>query len=186
MKRKTILLDVDGVLADFVAGFLALLESELGIKATREQVAHFDIGASLGLSREHSSQVKRALGSRVGFARELDIYPGAVEGVRLLEPIADVYIVTSPWNSNPTWMHDREHWLEKHFGIPHSRVIHTSAKYRVSGDVLVDDKTDTLGKWRDVQGGLPVQWETPHNRLDRWMGISTNNWFELRELVERL
>jgi 5'(3')-deoxyribonucleotidase len=185
--RPRVLLDCDGVLADFVGGYLGLLEDQLGIKATPEQITHFDIGASLGLSADQSSHMKRSIGACDGFARHLAVCPGAVFGVRALEEVADVYIPTSPRNSNPTWAHDREHWLHANFGIKSNRVTHTSAKYLMRGDFFVDDKTSALAPWRDENQphGLPVQWETPHNRLDGWLGVSTNNWAELRELVER-
>jgi 5'(3')-deoxyribonucleotidase len=188
MTRIRVLLDCDGVLADFVGGYLGLLEDQLGIKATPEQITHFDIGASLGLSKEHSAKMKRAVGSCDGFARCLAVCPGAVFGVRAIEEVADVYIVTSPFGSNPTWAHDREHWLHANFGIKSNRVVHTSAKYLVRGDFLVDDKTDALPKWMDNnpdRRGHAVQWETPHNRLDGWLGVSTNNWAELLERVQR-
>lgn len=182
--KPRVLLDVDGVLADFVGSYLDLLASELGILASREQVIAFDIGASLGLTREQSSQMKRALGNKAQFARWLEVYPGAVEGVARLQDVADVYIVTSPWNSNPTWTFDREQWLREHFNIHHSRVVHTSAKHLCRGDFLVDDKTDTLRSWvRENPYGIAVQWKTPHNRQDGWLSRATDSWGELVAFV---
>lgn len=188
--RPIALIDVDGVLADFVGGYLGLLADVLGIAATREQITAFDIGASIGLTKAQSAEMKRAIGSCAGLARSLAVYPDAVFGMREIEKAADVYIVTSPWNSNPTWTHDREHWLRANFDIPHSRVIHTSAKHLVRGDFLIDDKTEVLPKWMayggDRRRGVAVQWETPHNRLDGWMGPSTNRWGELAEMIARV
>lgn len=182
--RPRVLLDVDGVLADFVGAYLDILSTEIGVFAKRELITEFDIGKSLGLSRDESARVKRAIGNREQLARKLDVYPGAIEGVARLAEIADVYIVTSPWNSNPTWCHDREHWLREHFGIPHSRVVHTSAKYLCRGDFLVDDKTDTLGKWQAENPlGTAVQWKTPHNRRDEWTGYASDAWDDLIALV---
>lgn len=183
--KPVVFLDVDGVLADFVGGYLKLLEEHTGIKATHEQITHFDIGKSLNLTDEQSSRMKRAIGDAHAFARALDVYPGAIEGVRMLERVADVHIATSPWNSNPTWTHDREWWLKKHFDISHSRVTHTSAKHLLRGDFLVDDKTDTLRKFLSVAGKGAVQWQTPHNMQDGWLGPATNRWHELVEYVAR-
>lgn len=61
-KRQRVLLDVDGVLADFVGGYLKLLKHYTGIDATPEQIDQFDIGAALGLTAEQSSRMKRAIG----------------------------------------------------------------------------------------------------------------------------
>jgi 5'(3')-deoxyribonucleotidase len=183
--KPIVFLDVDGVLADFVGGYLKLLAEHTGLIVDREAIDQFDIGAALGLTGEQSSRMKRAIGSAPGFARELGIYPGAVEGVRLLEQVADVYIATSPWNSNPTWTHDREWWLKEHFGIPHAKVTHTSQKHLLRGDFLIDDKTETLMKFIAVNKSGAIQWETPHNRRDGWLGPSTSNWYELAERVVR-
>lgn len=181
-----VLLDVDGVLADFVGGYLQLLEHHTGLVAMREHITAFDIGASLGLTREQSSRMKRAIGDTPAFARHLDVYAGAAEGFRELAQVADVWIVTSPWNSNPTWTHDREAWLQRHFGIPHSRVIHTSAKHICRGDFLVDDKTETLHAWQaEHPQGRAVQWITPHNRRDGWTGVATDSWSELVGMVRK-
>lgn len=182
---RTVLLDVDGVLADFVGGYFRLLEEHTGIVARREQITQFDMGASLGLTPEQASKMKRAIGDAHQFARTLDVYPGAVDGVRRLQEIADVWIVTSPWNSNPTWTHDREWWLKKHFDIPHARVTHTSAKHMVRGDFLVDDKTDTLVKWREANPmANAVLWAGTWNEHDAWAGVRTDDWARLVSLVE--
>jgi 5'(3')-deoxyribonucleotidase len=180
-----VLLDVDGVLANFVSAYLVLVRDVTGRDYKPADVTQFDIGASLGLSAGESSECKRRIADTPGLARCLNVYPGAVEGVSRLQSIADVYIVTSPWNSHPTWTHDREHWLKKHFDIPHSRVIHTSAKHVCRGDVFVDDKVSAVAKWRDAHpDGLPVVWSTPHNRRDLWDGQCTSDWNFLCELVE--
>lgn len=70
------------------------------------------------------------------------------------------------------------------FDIPHERVIACSAKHLIAGDVLIDDKTATLDRWAEafIDGEtLAVQWETPHNRLDNWPGVSTNSWAQIVE-----
>jgi hypothetical protein len=103
------------------------------------------------------------------------------------EELGEIYIVTSPWNSNPTWTHDREEWLYRNFGIPYNRVIHTSAKYLVRGDVFIDDKASAVAKWRDAHpSGLPVLWSNLHNRTELWDGQCTGDWSFLCELVEGL
>lgn len=186
MTRPRVLLDCDGVLSRFMDGALALINDLLGTGYVIDDVTEFDFSRALGLRPDVAAAVKRRIGQAPGFAAELEIYPGAVDGVRRLREVAEVYIVTSPWNSNPTWCHDREWWLDKHFGIKHAHVLHTSAKHLVRGDVFVDDKTSSCEAWRDAwPGGIAVQWRTPHNRRDAWLGISTGNWDELIGIVER-
>lgn len=184
MSKPTILLDVDGVLADFVSAFLDVVREQLGRSYQPEDVTSFGIANSLRLSKEDFDRCALIVGEP-GFCAGLGIYPGAIEGVAHLRSIAEVYIVTSPWNSNPTWTHDREAWLERHFGIPHSRVIHTSAKHLVRGDFLIDDKTETLQRWSVAnRDGLAVQWATPHNRTDGWTGLVADTWSGLFEILD--
>lgn len=190
--KKRILLDVDGVLADFTSGVLNVINAHFDTAHKPEHVTRFDIAASLGLSPEQASWFKREIGSHAQFARKLEPYPGAVEGYARLAAVADVFIVTSPWNSNPTWTHDREWWLKKHFAIPHSRVVHTSAKFLCAGDHLVDDKTEACVAWTDAHDcvigeghasarrtGYALRWSTLHNRLDEYDGETVHSWDEL-------
>lgn len=187
MTRPIVLLDCDGVLADFVGDLLPIIHSVTGIRATREQITHFDFSASLGLSPAQSADVKRAIGGAVRFARFLEPCPGAIEGVAALRDLADVYIVTSPWNSNPTWTHDREWWLRKHFDIPHANVLHGSAKHLVRGDVFVDDKTDAVIAWQDAHPrSVGIRWNTPHNQLDAYDGPATGLWSVVRDIAREV
>jgi 5'(3')-deoxyribonucleotidase len=182
--KPLVLLDCDGVLSDFVGIYLDILRTQCGIDRRREDVTEFDIGKSLGLTAEQASDAKRRIGDFASLARMLGIYPGAQDGVRALREVADIHVVTSPWNSNRTWCSDREAWLYEHFGIKSADVTHTAAKHLVRGDFLVDDKTSTLHKWAAAHpSGVAVQWATPHNRLDGWTGASTCDWARLVEMV---
>lgn len=176
-RRPIALVDVDGVLADFVKDYLELVAVVTGRRYPAEQVTHFDIGVSLGLTTAQAAAVKRALGDCRNFAADLEPYAGAIEGMAALRSVADVYIVTSPWNSNPTWTYDREGWLKRNFDIPHMDVIHGSAKHLIDGDLFIDDKTSAVVAWQLAHPlGHGVQWQTPYNRLDEYTGPSTCNW----------
>lgn len=181
-----VLLDCDGILSDFVGGWLKLLNESFGRSWTHEDITGWDVCSSLGIvDPEERARAKRLIADTPDFAATHDVLPGALEGVAALEKIAEVYIVTSPWNSHRTWTSDRERWLKKHFGIHHDRIVHTGAKHLVYGDVLVDDRTETCAKWRAAfPVGLAIQWRTPHNLRDSWDGHSTNDWNRLLRYVE--
>lgn len=181
---KRVLLDVDGVLSDFVGSWIKLLNAHFDRSWTHADVTHFDVCESLDIPVDQRGDAKRLISEFPNFAATHDVLPGAIEGVFWLQHVADVYIVTSPWNSHPTWTSDREKWLKKYFGIHHDRVVHTSAKHVVSGDILVDDKTSTLDAWQSAHPlGVAVQWRTPHNRRDAWSGVSTCSWDDVIELA---
>jgi 5'(3')-deoxyribonucleotidase len=176
------LVDVDGVLADFVAGYLALVRDLTGKSFTHADVGEFDMGKALGLSKEELDSVHARI--RPGWCRTLVPLPSAQDGMKRLAKCAEVYIITSPWNSCATWMSEREAWLAEHFDIHHGRVLHGSAKHLVRGDVLVDDKTSTCRAWRQAHGRQAVLWSQPWNARDEYAGIRTNDWNKLVAYVE--
>ena len=184
MRRPIVLLDCDGVLADFIGGLLPVIRDITGRTFVREQVTRFDFVTSLGLSREEGAAIKRWLGDARGWCESLAVYPGAVDGVCALREVADVYIVTSPWNSCATWTHEREAWLRRNFDISHANVLHASAKHLVRGDVFVDDKTEAVVAWQAANpDGAAMRWLTPHNWRDEYAGSSTQDWGVVRSLA---
>lgn len=183
--KPIVLLDVDGVLADFVGAMLRVVQEVTWREHTPDDVTGYDFAKSLGLTDREAEEVLYRISCRRKFCARMLPLDGAREGVARLRSVADIYVVTSPWNSNETWMSEREAWLKHYFDIHHSRVIHCSAKHLVRGDFLVDDKTETCRDWQAAHpNGVAVQWQTPRNRRDSWTGISTRSWDELCALVE--
>jgi 5'(3')-deoxyribonucleotidase len=189
MKRKRVLLDVDGVLADLLTPCLAVASELVGRELTAADLPdwHFE---SLLPAPGMIKELWRRIGA-YGVCRFLKPHPGAVEGVRALSEVADVYAVTAPLSANPQWTSEREAWLLQHFAIPRNRVVHTSAKYVVSGAMLVDDKPAHVGEWaREHERGIPVLWEHPHTASHKFgyavehRVVRTRDWSALRTLVE--
>lgn len=180
-----ILLDVDGVIADFTGGVLSDIEHILGRYYEPHQVTRWSIKEALGLSDRDWKRIVDESICREGFAYFLDPYPGAVAAVNQLADAHDVYFVTSPFYSGETWMHDRTEWLCKHFGQTQGRkVVHTSHKHLVDGDFLVDDKPETVWEWARVHvGRVGVLWDRPYNRRSG-LTLRTNDWDRLREIID--
>jgi len=177
---KRILLDCDGVLADFMGGVFDLVEKQTGLRHSIDEITEWDFVKAMGLAPDLAKTVKATLSGEPGWWLSLKPFDQAAEAVALLRKMAEVYIVTSPWNSHRNWLHEREAWLKKHFGIPHSHVIACSAKHLVRGDILVDDKTSTLIDWqREHPTARAVRWEQPYNINDEWGGSSTSSWAQL-------
>lgn len=159
-ERPIVLLDCDGVLADFVGGYLREITDN--IKLTDEE--------------------KRAVNDIVrepGFVLNLAVLDGAKAGVKALAKVSDLYIVTSPWNSRH-WAGERQEWLCEHFkDLRLKKIVQTSAKHLVRGDFLVDDKASNCqAHGKAWPGSRPLLWDTIHNRLDT--GIErVSSWDEL-------
>lgn len=173
---KRVLLDCDGVISDFVSGYLDVVLRVTGREFKPEHVTSWNIAEAIGLDKTEQRLVTDALNETEQFAWRLSVLPKAKEGLAWLCQVADVHIVTSPWNSHPTWSHDRVMWLRQ-FGIRSDHITQTSAKHICVGDILVDDKVSTLIEWsREHPLGVAVKWNTLHNINEAWAGLSTDSW----------
>jgi 5'(3')-deoxyribonucleotidase len=164
MKPELVLmLDCDGVLADYVGASLDVILRRLGRHYLPEQVTAWDFSSLPGW-HEISDQYWE-LARSIGFCSQIEPFPGAVEGVRRLREIAHVEFLTSPLHRSPTWTHERDAWLERHFGAHHHDILHVRKKYRVKADVLVDDNLDNVRGWTEHHpDGMGILWSRPYNQ----------------------
>lgn len=160
MSKPVILLDVDGVLADFV-GEVIRIGNELGGSVKREEATQYDVFKYF--TPEIAAAVKRAVAAE-GFCLSLNPFREAMDGVAHLRDLGNVYAVTSPWSSK-TWCYERTSWLRSCFGFRTGEIVHTAAKYLVRGDVLIDDKASHVQEWQVVNpSGLALLMDAPYNR----------------------
>jgi 5'(3')-deoxyribonucleotidase len=178
-----ILVDTDEVLADFGTPALRLMSHILDREVTRDSFTKWDLFEDL--SKEEVDRLFSHFNC-AGFCSDLEILEGAKEGVAELQKLGDVYVVTSPIYSSPTWTHERNAWLYKHFGIPSKKVVHTSAKYMIRGDVLLDDRPDNLHVWMaENPRGLPLLWHIPNTSSISTQGVRVRTWDQVVELVSQ-
>lgn len=150
------LLDVDGVLADF-AGALLLWA---GPKYAREQLIEWDLLKALGL--DHRQRNFDAYAGEPGFCESLQVLDGAREFVESLRAFANVVVVTSPYSAARLWTFERLRWLERHFGITKHDVIFAKRKELVRGDFMVDDRPENVEAFA-AAGGRSLLMSQPWN-----------------------
>lgn len=161
MSRPVVLVDVDDVLADFYTSALRIVGEILGCDVTAGPRTTWDIIDAFGFTDAQTAAFKQAVG-RSAFCASLVPYPGAREGIARLREIADVYAVTAPFHSLH-WVSERDWWLAEHFGFTRKQIVHTDAKYLVTGDVFIDDKPDHIRRWAARHTGAAVLWAQPYN-----------------------
>jgi 5'(3')-deoxyribonucleotidase len=129
MKRKTIILDVDGVVADFVGG--------LGIKNQDDYEIAWTPAHKTLLRSPH-------------FWESLDPIPGAVDVVyRLMDSGYGIVFCSAPWDGCREWHAARGVWLRKHFGDRFEFIAaRKQGKHLVRGDVFIDDHVGTVRHWQ--------------------------------------
>jgi 5'(3')-deoxyribonucleotidase len=191
MDKQVVLLDCDGVLFDFVRACLDWIEQRTGVLYDTSVIRTWDPFDSLP-DRVNVSELKPEFEqymSGPGACSSILPYPEALEGVRELVEIADVYAVTAPWWSSETWVYERTQALRKHFKLHRDRVIHTNAKHLVRGDFFVDDKVSHVLRWRgshlDEHAGIPFLWDAYYNRDDPDATglVRVKSWNELQTAV---
>ena len=161
-KKPRVGVDVDGVLADLMTPLFDLMNRLYRTSYSVEHMEDWAIDPFIPEGR--ADEFWRELG-KPGLHARLKPYPGAVEGMRALGEVADVYIVTSYLHGAETWVHERDAWLMEHFHIPRAQIVHTRAKYTFYGRALVDDKPDNVVEWQTEHAhGLGVLWGQPYNR----------------------
>ncbi|KAM5216693.1 5'(3')-deoxyribonucleotidase, cytosolic type isoform 3-T3 [Hipposideros larvatus] len=143
-----VLVDMDGVLADFEAGLLR------GFRRRFPGEPHVPLEERRGfLAREQYRALRPDLADKVasvyeapGFFLDLEPIPGALEAMREMNAMQDteVFICSSPLMKYEHCVGEKYRWVEKHLGPQFvERIILTRDKTVVLGDLLIDDK-DTI------------------------------------------
>lgn len=168
--RPRVLLDVDGVLGDFVSVWLDTIRRHCALRIEPREVTGWDLFEVLAHRFPDDFTLSRAkdacytAAKSEGFHDELQPYDGAQDGVARLARVADVYVVTSPWHG-PWWCYERDGWLGEHFGIQRSHIVHTNAKHLCAGDVFVDDRPENVSAWHEAHpASAAALWSQPWNQ----------------------
>ncbi len=160
MGRPIFLIDVDGVLADFIAQYLIATKRALGLSeaSVRPEVHGWDVIDKLGQSQAEQSKVwDELIHSDRDHVLRMPVIEGAKKALHRLNQMGDIFFLTSPVHRG-SWMQHRVDWLKCHFGFVtyeedfSNRVIFCSGKYKhlVSGTIFIDDKESTVDAWADA------------------------------------
>jgi 5'(3')-deoxyribonucleotidase len=175
------LLDVDGVLANFIEAVLRLVEDATGRKYVHGDIQTWEVFESLPAVQHLQTDIYEQLRSPGG-CYNIPVYEGAVDGVASLREVVDVVIVTSPFPRATWWMVERERWLADQFGIEERDVIHTRRKELIHGDFLVEDKAENGETWqKEHPRGLSLLWDRAYNQKSQLPRV--RDWKELRNRV---
>lgn len=170
-----VLIDQDGVLADFNQGFEAAWRRAGHAYPVVPSTArrHFR------LTDEYPADLRsdvEAIYTAPGFFRDLPPIPGALDAVHaLLAQGHQVGICTSPLDAYRHCVTEKYEWVERHLGRAFlSRLILTKDKTLIHGDVLIDDKPTITGlrqpAWQHVI------YDQPYNRHVDGPRLDWSNW----------
>lgn len=137
------ILDCDGVLADWYAYMLKLLDVGLTVE-DMSSLKHREIITKL-VSKTDARRAD-AIVSRPEFTLSQPVLPHAHELFKLCKQLGDVLIVTAPWKSKG-WYDSRVKWLKTNFSIDQDCVSAMKLKSWVSADLFIDDKPENVIEW---------------------------------------
>lgn len=176
-----ILLDVDGVLADFVTPALKIINEIAGQSSTArawlpEDITQYNIIRACQLTAAQAKCWHAAI-SAPGFCANLEAYPDVPETLKSLRNLGEVVAVTTPFDNAtgqaaPYWMVERYNWLLAH-GFRTTEIIFTHDKSYIGGDIFVDDHAHHVDLWKYRQknpaGAVarPYLYSRPWNLNDR-------------------
>lgn len=163
-KDVPILLDVDSVLSDFEGKILSYVNNRFGKSWTRQDTATKDMRSFF---REFNcwDDLAEDFVKSAGFAQQMEILPGAQQFYQDLKSLDQpIVFVTSPYKNSPTWMYDRQKWLEKHFEATRNNVIFTKCKQYVGGVTLIDDNVDNVIYWSTYNSQHAILFENLWNK----------------------
>lgn len=184
MKKKIrAIIDCDEVLSDFVGGAVQVYNIITERCLDPASLTEWKFTEHLEFENRHQKDLFDKTIRAPGFALSLKVLPGAKEGMKKLQEKVDVHIVTSPLSGAVTWAHERELWLDTHFGIPHHRVHHSQSKFVFSADLFVDDKPENVTEWQEHHPhGAAFLWDTLRNRQDKELE-RIHSWDDLLERI---
>jgi len=174
--KKTIAIDMDGVMADVESHMLNRYKDETGILLTKEEIK--------GRTEEGlfpDTTLLRKICNEPGFFRTLPLMDGAIETVKRLMENYEVYVVSAAMEY-PLSLFEKREWLAEHFPfISWRNIIFCGDKSIIDTDYLIDDHCKNL----DFCKGKALMFTAFHNvNLHHHQRI--NHWDEVIEVLKEL
>ena len=172
-----IVVDMDEVMAQFVAKILRRWNALSGKNFTRDDITSWRMEEVLGadrLGRTAEGLIDEWL-AEDGFFEDLDPVPGAVEGVNKLRAHGyDVVFATSIPEVAVHSYTGKRRWLRKHFpDMSMKDMVAISRKGLIDGDVLIDDGPHNIIEWMTPMrhDRIAIVFDAPWNRHVDGSGI---------------
>jgi 5'-nucleotidase len=178
MKKINILLDMDGVLADFFSGALEALNRDFNKKITIEKYA-IEFGQwgtydYYGITQE---QFWESIHSTPDFWYNLKPMPWAKSLYDMLSEIGDVTILTTP-SLDPSCAMQKLQWLDNYLSIKSDKVLMGARKYLLAGNgILIDDYHKNIEKFEEAGGDgilIPSNWNTLDLTFEKIQNVILN------------
>lgn len=167
--KTTILLDIDGVVADFNGALEKALADEGFPGYTDDSFNTWELTKCIEPAAHPALDRIR---HRKGFCSSIPRYDGAQHFYKELRKKGEVIALTTSWNQG-SWAQERYDWLVS-FGF-NDREIHIVDKHDdkmvFAGHYFVEDRIETLSAWRERHNGIGLLIDRPWNRTSLPEGV---------------
>ena len=163
-KEQQILLDMDGVLVDFVSGALSALNRDFNKDITIERyVKEFGLWEMYDYYGISIKQFWDSIHNTPDFWYNLQPLPWYKELYKLLSELGLVTIVTTP-SIDPSCAEQKLRWLRDYMDIDSTQVLMGTRKSLLVGNgILIDDYYGNVEKFKGFGGEailIPSTWNT--------------------------
>lgn len=143
MKKLTILVDMDSILVHLDEKWYRTYNERHGDDLTIDKVLTWDTH----LYCKNENKAIYDVLNDPGFFRDLPAIPGGLESVKQLQDMGhEIIIVTA---SPDSAMGDKKAWIKQHMPwLPRKHVFMGDLKYKINGDVLIDDGPHNIIEYR--------------------------------------
>ena len=171
---KRIAIDMDEVMAETMAHFLAKNNSNFGVGLKTE---HFQGRHVFEVIEEAHRPEAREYFQQEAFFANIPVMPDSAEVIKALTGRFEVFITTAAMDV-PNSFTAKFDWLQRHFPfIPTSNIVFCGDKSIVLADYLIDDNLRQLTNFR----GEGIIFTAPHN-VNETRFRRVNNWQDVRTL----
>lgn len=172
--KKTIAIDMDGVLADVETHFITWYERDYGVKVPHDSL----LGVHEGDAFPDRAAVRKFVTSP-SFFRTVPVMKDAVESVLSLLDDYDIYIVSAAMEF-PQSLAEKQEWLQEHFPfISWKNIVFCGDKSIINTDYMIDDHIKNL----DFCKGKTIMFTAGHN-VNYNHHTRANNWKEVVALLK--
>jgi 5'-nucleotidase len=171
-QRQRIAIDMDEVLADTLAQFLAEYNREFGENISKADLTEHKLAEIIPADRRSRL---RHYALSPGFFRAISPMPGSLDVFAELRDRYEVFIATAAMEF-PTSFNEKYAWIKHHFpDFPDTHIVFCGDKSILHTDFLLDDSPRQLTAFR----GRPFLFTAPHNRAEnRYPRLQ--NWADVR------
>ena len=171
---KRIAIDMDEVMADTMAHFLAKYNNSFGVGLKTE---HFQGRHVFEVIDEAHKPEARDYFQQEAFFATIPVMPGSADVIKALTASYEVFITTAAMDV-PCSFTPKFDWLQRHFPfIPTSNIVFCGDKSIILADYLIDDNLRQLNNFR----GEGILYTAPHN-VNETRFRRVNSWEDVRKM----